>query len=148
MGLRVNVSEKEAGSEARSFSPVPRGEYHVKVTDGDLRESQSDKNRGKPYYALELTIQDGEYENRKVWTNVMLFEGALYSAVQICKALGQDVTGGEMEIPDLDELIGTDFLIKVTIKKETEEYDAKNEVRWFKSWDGKVPGKGEASYLP
>jgi hypothetical protein len=146
MGLKVNVSQKE--SESKALDPIPRGQYHVKVTDIETRESKSEKNKGKPYYALELTVQDGDYEGRKLWANVMLFEGALYSIVQICKAMGQDVEEGELEIPDEDELLSEDFIVRVIIKPADDQYDSKNVVKAFKAWDGKVPGKGDVSLLP
>jgi hypothetical protein len=147
--LYVDLSEKE--SVVKDFTPVPRGAYHVVCTDGELRESKSDKNKGKPYYALEFTIQDGPHENRKVWTNAMCFAGALFTMVQLVEAMGGEVPkgGGKFRIPAIDELIGKHFIARVSIKPETDEYDAKNEIRGFKAYDGKAPAsKKENDLLP
>jgi hypothetical protein len=134
-GLRVNFSEKEASSEARSVEVLPRGNYHVKCTDGEVKEcGPNSKNPGKEYWHLEFTVQSGPYASRKVWTNVMLFSGALYSLVQIMKAMGFTITEGEMEVPDLEDIIDQEFIVGVTKRKATEEYDESNEVRSFKAF--------------
>lgn len=140
-GLRVNFSEKEASSEARSAELLPRGDYHVSLTDIEHREVREGKNEGKPYWNLEFTIQSGPHENRKVWTNCMLFEPALYTLAQLLKACGYDVEAGDMEVPEPDELIGTEMVAAVVVKaksknKQTgEEYDARNEVNGIKKYD-------------
>jgi len=140
MDLRVNFSSEEAASEARK--PIPRGEYHVKITDIELKESQSEKNFGKPYWGMEFTIQDGEYSGKKVWTNCMLFNGALYTFSQLMKALGYDVSAGEFEVPDPEDLIGQDVIVRVTIRPERtvgdKTYDESNEVKSIKAWTESV----------
>lgn len=139
-GLKVNFSSQEATSEARSVELLPKGEYHVKITDVELREcGENSKNPGKPYWGMEFTIQDGKYEDRKVWTNCMLFEGALYTLSQLVKALGYNITdGSSFEVPDGEDLIGRDVVavVKVTPKRKVgdNEYDARNDVAGIKAW--------------
>lgn len=153
-GLRVNFSSDEAKSEARSAELLPRGDYHVALTDIEYREVREGKNADKPYWNLEFTIQSGPHENRKVWTNCMLFAPALYTFAQLMKACGYDVEAGEFEVPDPDELIGKIMVAVVTVKgksknKETgEEYEARNEVRGIKAYDAntfKQPSSGAAA---
>ena len=140
-GLRVNFSEKEASSEARSAELLPRGDYHVCLTDIEYREVREGKNAEKPYWNLEFTIQSGPHENRKVWTNCMLFEPALYTFAQLMKACGYDIEAGEFDVPDPDELVGTELVAVVKVKpksknKQTgEEYEARNEVDGIKAYD-------------
>jgi hypothetical protein len=173
MGIKVNMSGKEGSSAPLENLPV--GKYFVAVTDGELKASTSAKNNGKPYYSMELTVQDGEYDGRKLFTNVMCFEGALYSMAQILKALdvpvevtGQGesavvtfhVPGGEWEeneIPDLDWFLGKQFVVKVEISKERtvkspegdKTYPPRNDVKsWSsaKSWKGpQVTGSAKAA---
>jgi uncharacterized protein DUF669 len=148
--LRVNFSAEEASSEARDFSPIPTGKYHVNITDvTPTRCGPKAKNPGKWYYALQLTVQDGPYENRKLFANVMLFEGALYTIAQIQKAQGWPING---QLPAPEDLMGTEYLCQVNrqideykIKKLKEEdaYDPKekpykNEVKNFGKFDGSV----------
>lgn len=161
-GLRVNFSEKEASSEARSAELLPRGDYHVRLTDIEYREVREGKNAEKPYWNLEFTIQSGPYENRKVWTNCMLFAPALYTFAQLMKACGYDIEEGEFEVPEPDELIGQEMVAVVTVKgksknKDTgEEYESRNEVKGIKAYDAdtfKQPAagakkSGRSSLLP
>src|SRR6266480_7795544 len=94
-GIRVNFSGKEADAAPRDVEPMPTGKYLCAITDVELCYSTSEKNNGKPYYSIEFTVQDdmrgGLYKERKCWSNVMLFEGALYSASQLAKAVGLTV---------------------------------------------------------
>jgi len=161
-GFRVNFSEKEASSEGRGADLMPRGNYHVKVTDGSIEECGPDsKNPGKPYYNLECTIQAGPHAGRKLFTNAMLFEGALYTITQIMKGMGISVTAGEMIIPSLEEIINTDFIVAVVQQgKRTvgdKEYDARNEIKSFMRFDaskvttatgGATAGSGKSSLMP
>ena len=140
-GFRVNFSDKEASSEGRSAELMPRGNYHVIVTDGSIEEcGPTSKNPGKPYYKIECVIQTGPHAGRKLFTNAMLFEGALYTITQIMKSMGISVSAGEMVIPTLEEIIGNDFICAVVKKGESKgadgkEYDAKNEIASFMKYD-------------
>jgi hypothetical protein len=139
MGLKVNFSSEEASSEARSIELLPRGEYHVKIFDVEERESQSEKNNGKPYWAIQFKVQDGKYADRSVWCNCMLFEGALYTFAQLMKALGYDTSEGEFEVPDEDTLVGRDVVVSVVVQGKRKgpdgnEYEARNDVRGIKAW--------------
>lgn len=156
--LKLNFSAEEAGSVVRDFSPIPAGKYHVKVTDGEVKRSTSSKNYGKPYYALTLTIQDGPHVDRKLWANVMLFSGALFTIAQIMKAMGRNPN--KDKVPTLDELQGQDFTATVAkvvdkYKIEQGEWDAssgepkpmKNEVKGFSAYLVDTVS-GEASLMP
>jgi hypothetical protein len=161
-GFRVNFSDKEASSEGRSAELMPRGNYHVKVTDGEIAEcGPTSKNPGKPYYKLECTIQTGPNAGRKLWTNAMLFEGALYTITQIMKSMGISVTPGEMIVPTIEEIVGTDFLVAVSKKAEQtvgeKTYDARNEIQSFMKYDASQVSKlataggtssGKSSLMP
>lgn len=138
-GLRVNFSDKEAKAQGQGADLMPRGNYHVICTDGSWEEcGPNSKNPGKPYWKIECTIQDGPYTGRHLFTNVMLFEGALYTLSQIMKAMGLNTDAGDVEVPELEQVIGTHFVVGVSVKKETEEYDARNEIRSFMAYDAKT----------
>jgi hypothetical protein len=149
-GLYVNFSEEEAASEGRDMEPLPTGKYLCTITDVDMRESKSAKNNGKPYYAIELTVVEdkrgGIYVNRKMWTNAMLFPPALYTIVQIMKAMGQNVQPGRGRLPEAEELMGlvlvvSGIMVGVTKDKNdpTKEYPPKFEPKSFmpkEKWAG------------
>lgn len=162
--LQVNFSTQEAESEARSFEALPTGQYHVKITNCEVAKcGPASKNPGKPYYKVELTIQDGKYADRKLWTNVMLFDGALFTIAQIMKAMGR--TPGRDKIPTISELIAYDFV--VTAAKIADTYrikedgwtpedgpkPMKTEVKGFKKYEdgvtvGGTAAAGAGSLLP
>lgn len=146
MGMKVNFSQEEASSEARSFDPIPSGNYNARITDIELREcGPNSKNPGKPYWAVEFTIQDGDFENRKVWTNVMLFDGALYTVAQILKATGHEDALKTGNLPDAEDLISSEVTIVVKKQRDTyaEERDGDGEVQW----KNEVKGIKESSTL-
>jgi hypothetical protein len=148
--LHVNFSSEEASSEGRSFDPVPRGQYHVAVTEVELKRSKSEKNPGKPFWALTCKIQNGPYAGQNLWANVMLFDGALYSLAQLAKAIGREVEIIEQgKVPPGDELLGEEFVVVVSKQLDTYKRDKaieageenpvpeyKNEVKGFKPLAG------------
>jgi hypothetical protein len=139
MGIIVNMSDKEA--KAAVQEPVPGGWYKVTISDGELKESTSEKNPGKPMYNLEFTINEpSEYEGRKFYTIACLWDGALYTISQLCKSLGYEVDKGQFEIPELDDLMGQEVmsLVKITAERTVEKggeiktYERRNEVKGFR----------------
>jgi hypothetical protein len=148
--LRVNFSKDEA--EAETFDELPVGKYPTIITGCKVVRSTSAKNPGKPYYKLEFTVQPpNRYARAKAWGNVMLWEGALYSLSQLMKALGYDVEGN-MRVPQPDDLIGQQVIIKMGMGKEnkvekngeTVTYPARVEVKGYLSYGGMKVTSGAA----
>lgn len=161
--LRVNFSDEEASSEAINFDPVPTGKYNVAITGVEVRRSTSEKNPGKPYWAVEMTAQDGKYEGRKFWGNVMLWSGAAFSLSQLLKATGfgdrvdpKSKTFGK--IPSGDDLMGKQLTINVVKTRDTyrekENGDGeklfKNEVKGYKPLEtaGAASASASGSLMP
>ena len=153
--FRVNMTEEEASSEGRDLTPLPSGKYLVAVTGVKVKtvtnppKPGKPDNRGKYYFAMELTIQDGDYAGRKAWTNVMLFDGALYTAVQMLKALGVHFNGTNFQvegyeknvIPKGDWWMGKEMVTYVKLKKgglkeDGTRYDDRGEPVSFFPVDG------------
>jgi len=141
--LKINLSDEELASEGRSFDPLPTGNYICNITDIELRESKSEKNPGAPYWAVEMTVQEGPHIDRKIWANVMLWAGAAFSLVQLLKAtnmLNVDDKNNVI-VPSADDLVGKQVLavVKKQRDKYAEERDGdgvaqfKNEVKGFKN---------------
>lgn len=159
--LRVNFSEEEASSEARSFAPIPGGEYLVCITEWEVRTSNSAKHKGKPYWALQLKVQEGPHENQVLFANVMLFEGALFSLGQLLKATGHGEALKTGVIPNCDELVGVPLVAVVTKKVDKYKIEQgewtgpedgskpmKNDVNGFKRADQLKSGTGGGSLMP
>ena len=114
MAIKVNFEDVEV----TDFEALPAGTYHVKITDGEIKESGPDsKNPGAEYINWELTIQDGEYESRKLWTNTSLLAHALFSLKGMFAATGK-WTKQELSAPgfefDIDDAIGLSLKVRVT----------------------------------
>lgn len=126
-GFTVEVTAQEASSEAfGAYQPLPRGEYHVAITDVEMARSTSEKHNGEPYMKWEMTVQGQKdnkeasdfnpYAGRRVWANVMCFAGALYSITQAMKALGMHVAEGSLRIPPPEWWLGKEMLAVVVQK--------------------------------
>jgi len=122
------MSGKEADATPRDPEPLPGGKYLCAISDVELRFSTSEKHNGDPYYGMQFTVIDdvaaGKYIDRKCWANVMLFEGALYSIVQILKALGYTIDGaGDLEVPEPEWFLGQELVVVGIKKGETKGSD-------------------------
>lgn len=157
MGLRVNFSQNEADSKAREV--LPSGAYPCKVTDVKLTEVKpGSANAGKPYWNVRFVVQDGKYDGNSAFSNIMLFSteksGTLASLSQFLKALGFDVSEGEMELPEGDELEGRDIIIvgkKLPAgfdRKANKDLPDRFQITGYKKADGAGMKTAESSILP
>jgi hypothetical protein len=162
MGIVVNVSTKEA--TAGPQEPFASGKYHLVISDVEMRESKSNKNKGKPMYGMEFTVQESELlktpaevVGRKVYTNACLWDGALYTIIGLMKALEMEVNEGQLEIPEPEDFLGLEVIAKIVItpKKtatdentgEKKEYEPRNDIKGFFSLNapGTIPKAGSAT---
>lgn len=122
--VKVNFSDVE------DFQPLPKGKYHFVVSDGEVKETtESSKHPGVDYWRLELTVQDGEYEGRNEWTNIMLPPYELFGLYGLLRAtIGQhdfteeDLEGGDVDV-ELDDLIGLEFVANVKPQKDNPDFN-------------------------
>jgi hypothetical protein len=145
--IYIDFTDDEASSEGRSYQPLPSGEYDVFVTEIERREVSKGDNEGKPYWNVMLTVNGGEYDNRKLFTSIMLFsipgKNVLFKLAQLLKATGfaEDVRGIK-QVPPAEELEGREAVAIVVRKRDKykEENEGqpgerlyKNEVNGFKA---------------
>jgi hypothetical protein len=66
--VRLNFTDTEAyGNSSLGRDALPNGKYHVAITDVDVRESgPAAKHPGSEYWAIEFTVQEGDYKGRKM----------------------------------------------------------------------------------
>jgi len=158
-GIRVNMSAQE-GKSTTQGEPLPSGLFRMAITNCSLEKVKNPPqpgkkdNRGKPMFVIELTVQDGDYEDRPAWTNVMLFDGALYSISQMLKAQGVEVKevgdAAEFQVPGFEknEVPGPEWWLSKQFvcrlkrigarKVGDKEYDPRAEVKGFlsvKDWN-------------
>lgn len=130
MTFRVNFSDVDGDG----FEALPSGTYHVKITDGELREAgENAKNPGSQYINWEFTVQSGDLANRKLWTNSSLLPQALFRLKQMFKATGhwddEDLNADDFNF-DIDDAIGLDLKVVVTTRMYEEE--KQNDIKRFK----------------
>ena len=131
MALLPNVFIPEEADD-NPFAPIPAGWYVAELVGSQLKAT-NDKT-GK-YIAMKFKIVDGEHEGRFVFTNLNIVNKsdvavkmARADLKAICNAVGFD---GELE--DTEDLHGTPLMIKVSVKPETSQWPAKNEIKGYKS---------------
>ena len=130
------------------FEPLPAGYHICHITNSDKRDAKS----GSGWYLwFEFEVREGKYAGRKVFWNCNMgnnnaeavrIANAQFSA--LCRAVGK------MRPRDTSELHMLPVEIKVTVRKETEQFPASNEIRGFRApgSGGPVAGAGSSSAAP
>lgn len=131
--LSVNFTDAEAAAE--SFTLLQPGRYQVVISKIEIGRSTSVKNPGKPFYKVVYTITDGPAKGRKLFDNIMLFEGALYSLSQLLKAIGVQIGRGVTKIPTVTELLDRALIVRVIVEPPKtvagKTYDSRNTVKGY-----------------
>lgn len=131
MALLPDVFVPEEAEDS-PFAPIPADWYEAEIVKSELKTT-SDKT-GK-YLALTFKVTDGEHEGRMLFTNLNLVnksEVAVRIARSDLKAICAAV-GHEDELEDSEDLHNSPLMIKVSIKPETAQWPAKNEIKSYKS---------------
>lgn len=138
--FKLDFTEDDINSTSKSFEPgrIPSGPQNCAVTDIDLATVKSGPNKDKPYWKVELTIQDGPFENSKLWPNIMLFNvtGGNWFMAQFLKAAGFADALKTGELPSAADLIGKEVVAQV--KRVKDKYKNEKEPRpdgssWYKN---------------
>ncbi len=141
MALLPNVFVPE-DAESMEFTVLPAGWYPAELVKSELKDT---KGKDGKYIALKFRITDnmavdGEEINslgRFVFTNLNIVnknETAVKLARSDLKALCAAV-GHEGELEDTIDLHNIELLIKLSVKDETSEWPARNEIKGYKSID-------------
>lgn len=120
-------------SEAKKldFEPIPAGWYTAEIVKSSLKTTKSGEGK---YIALTFKVTEGEFEGRFLFTNLnivnksdMAVRIAQSDLKAICEACNID------ELEDTDELHNIPMGVKVTIKEETPQWPAKNELKAYEA---------------
>ena len=132
-GFVVDFSSEEAAAENLVSEPVPSGCYYTQISKVDSKKVQKPgDNFNKWYLAMEFTVMEGPYAKRKVFTNVMLFPPALYTATKLMKAIGPETTLGEKtKIPGASYWLGKFVVVDGRVKPGNEGYGPRYEPNAF-----------------
>lgn len=109
-------------SSVTSRDPLPDGIYEVSIAKV---EQTTSKSSGNPMLKVEFNVTSEGYTGRKLWSNYVLTQAAMWKVKELFSSLGLD-TSAVVEM-DTDELIGLTCQAKVTQR----EYDGnvQNEIQ-------------------
>jgi len=144
--LQVNLADVDSG-----FEPIPAGSYPCKVTDIELTKTSAQaKNPDVPMIKFELTVQGGDYDGRKVFTNAVLLPQTMFNLKGIMEAserfTEEELNASQLNVQDImEKLEGADVGAKVIIKPYQGE-DVNNVKRVIPL--SKLGETGDASLLP
>ena len=131
MAQLPNVFIPEEADE-NPFAPIDAGWYEAEITKSELKTT---KDKTGKYIALTLKIIEGDNEGRLIYTNLNIVNKSDV-AVKIARADLKAIctaTGFEGELEDTEDLHNIPMLVKVSVKPETAQWPAKNEIKGFKS---------------
>jgi hypothetical protein len=113
-----------------TFEPIPAGKYKAVITESESKPTKA----GGEYLKLTVELIEGEYKGRKVFSNLNL-RNAYPTAENIAKVALADICRavGVMHPRDSSELHNKPMLVKLSLRPETAEYPASNDV---KGWEG------------
>ena len=135
--FKIDMSDVGEG-----FDPIPAGVYPIVVSS--LKQSEEDGPSGYPYIILEMTVADGDFENRKLWTNLSMSPKAAFKVKEFLLATGvppEDLTATFKFDPD--EYEGA--VIDISVKQTTYDDKLRNQVSNFiPAADSKTGVKGTA----
>ena len=133
MALLPDVFVPEEAS-SNGFDPIPAGMYEAELTKSEIKTTKAKDGK---YLAFCFKVLDGEFEGRMIWTNLNIVnknETAVKIAQGDLKAICESV-GFEGELEDTEDLHNIPLAIKVSVKEETAQWPAKNEIKGYKSLD-------------
>ena len=118
------------------FSPIPAGDYQVRITDTSLETTKSGTGQ---YIKLRMDVTGPSHEGRVLWANLNIKNDS-----QKAEEIGRQQLGAVMRaigldsLQDTDQLAGGAMTVKVTVK-QSEQYGPSNEVKSFKAVTGSQP---------
>jgi hypothetical protein len=131
--LRVNFTDVEGQKE---FTPVPPSKQNVIVSDFQTGTvSEASKNAGAPKLSVEFTVQDGDYDGRRIWDTFTIVDASMWKLKAFLTAIGED-TEGELDVTP-DEYVGRELVVRLAIQparkneRTGDEYPARNNVKAY-----------------
>ena len=113
--------------EGPSFEVMPRGNYQCVVTECDFDFSST---KGEPMWKMRLEVMEGEFEGRRLFSNMMWAGNGLTFTKRDLEAIRPDLAGAAIQ-PDDDVLLDSMVGLRVTAKVATQRYEGetRNNVR-------------------
>lgn len=127
-----------------AFEPLPTGIYPVVITKSEQKPTRAGDGS---YIELEMTVQGGEFANRKVFDRLNIVNKN-QTAVDIAYATLSAIchVTGRLQIQQTEQLHGVPFQAVVKkVPRSDQPENMTNEVVGYKDVAGNDPGKGGAA---
>lgn len=135
MPMLPNVFTPKDAKEM-SFDPIPSDWYLAEIIKSEINQT---KAKDGQYISFQFKVLEGDHEDRFIFTNLnivnkneMAVKLAMSDLKGICNATGFPE---DDDLEDTTDLHNIPLYIKVTIKPETPQWPAKNEIKGYKSED-------------
>ncbi len=144
-GLRINFT----GVEVKDFEPLPKGTYHCKITDGEVKDTKdgpSDKNPSGQYINFELTVQPPHaLADRKTWKTAPLAGDGVSILKGILAATGRftdEALDGELNFKITDVLSADVLAVQGPRKDDPDSTECKRVKAYKPGTTASAPGSG------
>ena len=130
MAREAIIIDEATAEGSSTFAPLPAAWYDVVIEEVEAVEVQNGKNAGKEMFKYKFKVEGGDHDGRILFSNSCLWQGALFTQVDIQKAVGiaqPEAKNGKVafQIAEEDDLIGKELKVRVIQKpkfvKEGEE---------------------------
>jgi hypothetical protein len=131
MAILPNVFIPEETDE-NPFAPIPAGWYLVDITKSEVKTTKDKKGK---YIALTMKVDpDEENAGYSLYANLNIVN-ANETAVKMARADLKGIcvsVGHEGELEDTEDLHNITMAVKVSVKPESAQWPAKNEVKKYR----------------
>lgn len=128
VSLNQNINVNEI-PERTDFTPVPPGNYTGMIVNSDMKPTKA--NDGQ-YLSLEIDIQGGEFEGRKLFENLNLVNKNAQAQEIAYKTLGEIARAvGLTTVGDSNQLHNKRFNMEVVVTPAKGEYGPGNRVKKY-----------------
>jgi len=147
--LNETFNTAELPEEQGGFDPIPAGDYHLVVSESELKDTKSGTGQ---YIWLKMSVVGPTHQGRILFANLNIRNPNPKAEDIGRQQLGSVLRAiGVASLTDTDQLIGGNMTCKVTVKNDP-TYGPGNEIKGFKAVSGSpmpapAPG-GQAAPAP
>ncbi len=128
--------------DVTDFSPIPDGEYLVKLVDIETDSTRS----GDEMWKLRLQVDGGEHDGRLLFDNLVFSAKAMSRVKLICASFGVDVSGAVDVQPEL--LLDKRAMVSTYQEEFTDERTGQQKVANRVPYSGYCPVPHEGTPPP
>jgi hypothetical protein len=132
--LSLDFDPSKIERRPSSFDPLPAGDYPMLISKIEAKKTRDEQSIQA---VVELTVTDGQYVGRKVWTRLTMKTVRTDEKGQQSLSIGQRQIAEMMDAvgivgQSLAPLVGCDVVVKLKVRPAANGYDASNDVAGYK----------------